>query len=74
MSRRLEEKQEVTRATLAIGGLWVLVAYGILLLAVLVLEKRLGISAATIKTLLTIFQALAALETMAFAYYFLRRQ
>ena len=53
MSKRLEEKQEVTRGTLAVAGLWVLVAYGIIPIAVLVLEQRLGISAETIKTLPT---------------------
>lgn len=74
MSKRLEEKQEVTRGTLAIAGLWVLVTYGIILMVVLAFEKRLGISAETIKSLLTIFGALAALETMAFGYYFLRRR
>jgi xanthine/uracil permease len=74
MSKQLEEKQEITRGTFAIAGLWVLVAYGVILLAVLVLEQHLGISAETIKTLLTIFRVLAALETMAFAYYFLRRR
>jgi hypothetical protein len=74
MSKRLEEKQEVTRGTLAIAGLGVLVAYGVILIVVLVLGTRLGISAETVTALLTIFNVLAALETMAFAYYFLRRR
>lgn len=62
MSKRLQEQQEVTRGTLALRGLWVVVACGLLLVAALAFEKRLGISPDTAQTLLKIFSALAALE------------
>lgn len=73
MCKRIEERREVTRGTLACRGLWVLAAYGALLVPALVFEKRLGISHETVKALQAIFTLLVSLELMAFGHYFVRR-
>lgn len=74
MTKRIDEQREITRDLLARHVLRLLTVIVIGMVLILALERPLGISAATVKTLERVFTGVAGLAAIVASFYFFRRR